>query len=132
MARPSEKTPEKITKIEEAAALGCSVLEICFYADIAPDTYYRWLRDDQKLSDRIEALRQKPILQARKTIVDGLADPNNAKWFLERKVKEFASKQEVDLKAEVKQDLSDEQYDQLLKLAAKRNAGEGGGEAGTA
>lgn len=97
MARPSEKTPEKITKMEQAAALGATVLEICFYADISPDTYYRWLKEDEELSERIEHLRQKPILKARQTVINGLDQAENARWFLERKLKgEFSAKQELE------------------------------------
>lgn len=93
--RPTEKTDEIIRKIEEVAALGGSIEEIAFFAGIHRATLYRWMNDDVELSDRITELQQNPILKARRTIVEGLADKDTAKWYLERKVKEFKPKSDI-------------------------------------
>jgi hypothetical protein len=85
--RPSEKTPDIIRKIEEAAALGASYKEIAFYAEIHLSTLYRWMEDDPHLRERIEELHERPILKARQTIVKSLEDPNHARWYLEKKRK---------------------------------------------
>lgn len=45
--------------------------------------------------DRFEALKDKPILKARATVVRGLDQANNAQWYLERKRKdEFSGRVE--------------------------------------
>lgn len=101
--RPTVFTPEVIGRIEEAAALDASVEEMAFYAGINRDTLYSKLQDDKDFSDRVEALRSRPIMKARKTIVDSLEDVDGAQWYLERKRKrEFSTRvehaDEVDVK----------------------------------
>ena len=94
--RPTVKTEEVIRKIEEVAALDGSVEEMAYYAGIHRDTLYAWLKDDPELSDRIGALRQRPILKARQTITKALDDPNHAFKYLEKKRrKEFGNSLDV-------------------------------------
>lgn len=90
-------TPEVIRKLEEAAAMDCTIMEMALYADISRETLYSKLEDDKVFSDRIAALRNRPFLKARTTIINGLGDTENAQWYLERKKKaEFSTKQEVE------------------------------------
>lgn len=85
-------------KIEDAAALGCTDTEIALYCDISRDTFYRWIKEQPKLSDRIEALREKPILKARQTIINNLNNPQYALEYLKRKKRaEFGDKSEVEV-----------------------------------
>lgn len=94
--RPTVMTPEVVGKLEEAFAIDASVSEACFYADISRDAFYDYVKKNPEFSDRVEALRQKPILKARQTIVKSLDNPDDARWYLERKVKnEFANRTEI-------------------------------------
>jgi hypothetical protein len=94
--RPSEMSEEKVKKLEEVFALDGTIEEACFYADISKTTYYNWLEKKPELVDRFEALRQRPILKARQTIVKGLDQPDNAKWYLsKKKKKEFGDSVDV-------------------------------------
>lgn len=96
VGRPAEKTDEAIRKIEEVAALDGSIEEMAYYAGIHRATLYRWLEDDKDLNDRIQALRERPILKARQTIVKSLDNPVSAQWYLSRKKKkEFAERTEL-------------------------------------
>jgi len=100
MARPSKRTPELIAKLEYAFSIGCSNPEACLYADIAESTYYDWMLKDTKLSERFTLLKTKPVLEARKVVMDDIineGDVNTAKWFLERRSPDFkpSSKHEV-------------------------------------
>ena len=97
VGRPSLDTPDVRSKIEEAAALDASVEEIAFYANISRDTYYEILKKDKEFSDRIEALRQKPILKARQTVVQKMTESYpNAMDYLKRKKKfEFGDNLDV-------------------------------------
>lgn len=100
--RKTVKSEEIIRKIEECASMGGSIEEIAFYAGIHRATLYRWMDEDNKLKDRIEELQERPILKARQTIVKSLDDPEQAKWYLERKRKnEFSTKSEVESKSEI-------------------------------
>jgi len=96
VGRPSKMTDEVIRKIEEVAALDGSVEEMAYYAGVHPDTIYAWLKENKVFSDRIKALRERPILKARQTIVKSLENAVTAQWYLERKKKrEFAQRQEI-------------------------------------
>lgn len=91
-------TDEKVKKLEEAFALDCTIEEACFYAWISKTTYYNWLEAEPELVDRFEALRQNPVLTARKTLVNAIKeDAELALKYLERKKKsEFSPKTEID------------------------------------
>lgn len=93
--RPSEMSEEKVKKLEEVFAIDGTIEEACFYADITKTTYYNWLEKKPELVDRFEALRQRPVLKARQTIVKSLETPQGAQWYLSRKKKsEFAERVE--------------------------------------
>lgn len=94
--RPTVMTPEVLAKLEEVFAIGGTDLEAIFYADISKDALYDYQKLHPEFTDRKEKLKERPILKARQTIVKGLDDADNAKWYLERKVKnEFSSRQEM-------------------------------------
>lgn len=97
VGRPTKLTPEVRKKIEEAAAWDASVEEICFYADISRFTYYQWIKENPELSNRIEELRNRPVLKARQTAVTKLSETySNAMDYLSRKRKvEFSPRQEI-------------------------------------
>lgn len=94
--RPPIMTDDTIKKLEEVFALGGSDSEACFYANISKQTLYNYQKEHPEFVDRKEALKEKPILKARQTVVKALDDPKDAQWFLERKRKEeFSFRQEV-------------------------------------
>lgn len=92
-------TLDVIAKLEEVFALGGSDLEACFYAGISKDSLYRYQNDNPEFSERKEALKEQPILKARRSVLYGIeADPELALKFLERRKKsEFSLKSEVDV-----------------------------------
>jgi len=119
--RPTVKSPETLKKLEEAFALDCTIEEACFYADITPKTYYNWIADDEVLLHRLVALRNRPVLTARKTVVDKIwEDAELALKYLERKRKgEFSLKTETEnanTNVDVSNDLTSEQK---LKIASR-------------
>lgn len=94
--RPTKMSKETIAKLEEVFSLGGSDSEACFYANISKQTLYNYQEKNPEFVDRKEALKEKPILKARQTVVKALDDPKDAQWFLERKRKEeFSLRQEV-------------------------------------
>jgi len=70
--RPTVMTPETIKKLEEAFALGCTDGEACFYADIAKPTLYKYQNEHPEFIDRKESLKERPVLLARKAVVDAI------------------------------------------------------------
>ena len=120
--KPKLDNPETVKKLEEAFALDCSIPEACFYANISKQTYYNLLEEKPELLDRFTALREKPVLIARQTVVKACKDnADMALKYLERKRKdEFSLKVEtnntnVNLEVE-----SDDLTDEQKKLIASR------------
>ena len=80
--------PEVVKKLEEAFSIDATIEEACFYADISRETYYQWIRKNKELADRFAALRNKPVLKARTTVVKELGSSyQNAMDYLKRKKK---------------------------------------------
>lgn len=93
MANKSKLTPEMKSKIEEVAALDGSVKEMAYYCDVSHQTIYNWFEEDPELFERVERLRERPILKARQTISKSLETPQGAQWYLARKKKkEFSER----------------------------------------
>lgn len=120
VGRPTVFTPEVIRKIEEVAALDGSVEEMAYYAGISRGTLYSYLEDNQGFSDRIKALRERPVLKARQTVVKALDQPQHAEWYLSRKKKkEFAERVEQtgkDGEALIQNTFTEEEKIKLLDL----------------
>lgn len=86
-----------MAKLEEAASIDASVEESLFYADISRDSYYRFLEANPDFRNRLLALREKPVMLARQTVVTKLKENySNAMDYLSRKRKsEFSQRNEV-------------------------------------
>ena len=96
VGRPTVMTPDTINKLEEIFAIGGTDKEACFYADISHQTLYDYQEEHPEFIERKESLKDLPILKARRTIVESLEKPDEAKWYLERKKKvEFSPRQEM-------------------------------------
>jgi hypothetical protein len=96
--RPTVMTEETIRKLEEVFALGGTDQEACMWADISHQTLYDYQKLNPKFVERKEALKETPILRARRTLVGGLEkDPDLSLKYLERKRKdEFSTKQTIE------------------------------------
>lgn len=83
-----------IQKLESVWALGGTDAEAAFYADISKAALSEYLTKHPDISERKEALKNNPILLARKSVIDGIKiDPDLALKYLERKCKdEFSTK----------------------------------------
>ncbi len=98
VGRPTDMTEATINKLEEVFAIGGSDKEACFYADISHQTLYNYQEKHPEFVERKEALKERPILKARQTVVKSLDNPSDAQWFLERKLKkEFSQKLELEV-----------------------------------
>lgn len=81
-----------IQKLEAVWAIDGSDKEAALYADISPAALCDYLKKNPKVSERKEALRNRPVLKARQEVVKGLdKNPEFSLKYLERKqAKEFA------------------------------------------
>lgn len=93
--RPTVMTPEVVSKLEEAYAMGCPDTEACVFADISRQTLFDYQEKHPEFIDRKAELQEKPFLLARATIMKSIVTPSGAQWYLERKKKgEFAQRVE--------------------------------------
>lgn len=98
MGRPTVVTPEALAKLEQAFGMGCSDKEACLYADISMDALYYYQNRRPDFAEWKAILKEKPVLKARSVVVNSLSDPENAKWYLERKTHgEFNARQAMEL-----------------------------------
>lgn len=67
-------TEATVKKLEDAFLLGCTDMEACFAANISRETLYSYCRDHPEFADRKEALKQNPVYEARKVILDAIRD----------------------------------------------------------
>lgn len=95
--RATVMTPEVIEKLEEAFLLGCTDVEACLAADIAPATLYNYQEKHPEFLERKEQLKQNPVYKARKTVVNAITkDPRLAMDYLSRKAKkEFGNNVDI-------------------------------------
>ncbi len=97
VGRPTVMTDDIVMKLEQAFAIDATVEEACSYADISRNTFYEYLKNNPEYKDRIDELRQRPVLKARQTIVKALETPQYALEYLRRKKKaEFSDKTELE------------------------------------
>lgn len=87
MGRPTVMTESVVNKLIEVFAIGGTDEEACYYADISKQTLYDYQKIHPDFVDRKEALKERPILKARQTVVKALDDPNYAFKYLEKKRK---------------------------------------------
>jgi len=96
MARLTVVTPEKITELKTAFAIGCTDEEACAFANIGTSSFYRHLEDKPELREEFDRLKVSPILKAKDTVVKALRNAKDAQWYLERKAKhEFATRTDI-------------------------------------
>lgn len=97
IGRPPVMTEEVLNKLEEIFALGGTDQEACFFAGISHQTLYNYQKEHPEFIERKEALKELPVLKARRTVVNSLDKPDMALKYLERKKKkEFSPSLEVD------------------------------------
>lgn len=96
VGRPSKRTEEIESKLEYAFSIGSTILGACFYAGISEKTFHNWANEDEEFLQRMNALKEKPILKALETVNKDLEDAQTAKWYLEKKHAEFKPKQVVE------------------------------------
>lgn len=80
-------TPEVITKLKQAFAIGATVKQACYYAEISTMTYYRWIEKNPILSDEFDHMRERLPLAAKTNIataIESMKDIPLSKWLVER------------------------------------------------
>lgn len=95
--RPTVMDENTLRILEGAFADGASDKLACFLANIAESTLYKYQVDNPGFLERKEYLKDQVKFQAKKVLREAInsGDKETAKWYLERRDKEF--KQKADL-----------------------------------
>lgn len=106
VGRPSVMTPDIIDKLYYAFSIGCSDVEACAYANIAPSVLYRYQSNHDEFKERKEVLKANPILLAKEAVKKSLTSDNEkernlmSRWVLEKKCPdEFGNRSELTISA---------------------------------
>lgn len=125
--RPEAVDELTLHKLEEVFALGGTDKEACIYANISPSTLYNYQNANPNFLERKELLKQQPVLKARRTINDALeGDIQTARWYVERRDKDFHPKSESEVTKVEKIRLDDPELDKIandLTKLQKENTG---------
>lgn len=87
-----------LKKLEEAFSNGASDREACFLANISLQTLYNYQEKNPEFVERKEDLKNSIKYQAKlkiKQAIDREKKPETAKWFLERRDKDFKPKNDL-------------------------------------
>jgi DNA-binding phage protein len=87
-----------IARVIEAFNNSYNVSEVCQYAGISRDTFYRWVKDHPMFAEKVEEAKAMPARKAKEVITAAIVagDINTAKWYVERRDPDFKPKAEVD------------------------------------
>lgn len=91
-------TPETIGKLEEAFMADATDEMACFLAGIHVDTLYAYQNANPGYSERKRMLKDYVRLKARRAVnraIDEEDRPDTAKWYLERRDKEYKPKSDL-------------------------------------
>ena len=113
---PLKITKDKLRKLEEAFALGCTDIEAFIFADVKSATFYDYQRKHPEFSERKAELKKTPVLLARKTVIKDIqTDSALALKFLERRQKnEFAPMQKTELSGSLNINMTEDEIDRQL------------------
>ena len=98
--RPTVMTDSVLALLKEAFEWGCTDREACLHAEVDEATLYRYQEDHPDYASKKAQWKERPILKARKCVVDSLeTNADMSMKYLERKKKdEFSLRTESESK----------------------------------
>lgn len=96
--RPKIIDETTLKVLEDAFSNGASDIEACFLADISNQTLYNYQKENPEYLERKRALKDMIKYQAKvkvKNSIDKELGCDTAKWYLERRDKEFKPKSDL-------------------------------------
>jgi len=98
VGRPHIVDDEVLQKLEEAFLNGATDRQAVFLANISEGTLYNYIKDNPDFGERKELLKQQTAYRAKQVIKEAIEiknDKETAKWYLERKDKDFKQKTDI-------------------------------------
>lgn len=66
VGRPTLKTEEVVSKLEDAFKMDFNTTEACDYAGVDRKTFYRWLKEDDKFRHKMDSAKRWATIAAKK------------------------------------------------------------------
>lgn len=115
VGRPTVVTKSVLDKLEEVFSLGGTDKEACLFAGINPSTLYNYQEINPEFVQRKALLKETPVLLARRTVTESLAkDTNTARWYIERRDRDFNPKNEIDITSKGESITATPKLDELI------------------
>lgn len=97
--RPTDMTPDVVTKLIAAFHNAYSITEACYYADISRTTYYRWLEKDDRFSYKMSEAQSKPNTRSKEVVIAAIqaGDAQVALRYLTLRDPDFKPKAQLDI-----------------------------------
>ena len=102
--RKSRLEPDIVAKLRQAFAVGCTIDEACYYAEIDRATYYRWMNKYPQIKRYLDEMRHRLGLKSKENIAKIIesGDVSNSWRYLERtQPKDYAETQKVEHSGEI-------------------------------
>ena len=79
--------------------MGCTDLEACFFADISKTALYDYQNRHPEFTERKEALKERPVLLARKAVINSFDEDSNLafNYLKNKRSDEFSEKKQTEL-----------------------------------
>ena len=83
--------------LDEAFANGATDIQACFIAKISTESLYAYQREHPEYTERKQALKDMIAYQAKQVVKEDIMNSKTetAKWYLERKDKEFKQRTDI-------------------------------------
>lgn len=83
VGRPPKITEEILRKLEEGFLYGLTDEQACLYADVPTSTFYDFLKENPKFSERKEMLKNQPKIDTKITLAKSLKNHDDPRLALE-------------------------------------------------
>jgi len=96
IGRPTVMTEQVLKDLRMIFLIGATQEEACRYSGISVKTLHNHIKREPDFIQEIAKWQDEPVLKAKRKVVDDIeSDTNTAKWYLERRAKEFKPKQDI-------------------------------------
>ena len=95
IGRPAKIDENVLTKLDDAFMNSFTDEMACLYAGIEPRTLYRYIEANPEYGQRKEELKLHPNLKAQQTLVSDIGNVGGARYWAERRMKDFMPTQTV-------------------------------------
>lgn len=99
LQKKSKQTPEVIDKLEYAFSIDFNIKEACLFAGISESIYYEWTKNDEKLLERFNMLKNTISMAVKTNIAKWVTidkDKSANFYYADRRMKDYSNKLQIE------------------------------------